>query len=170
MRVVHYVGHYRWAAADGPDEILGVAELLYLLSEYALDPRFEWDDLDRRGDFIQPFRSGPSWFRGPHFDDHPNGVRFEGNFATYSCSFGIDTDEPALIAVLTEAIRNNQRTADYQELARAEAAMREAEAVRRGRIDHEREIRLLVERNEWELDRAIGQQAGLRPGQGWINR
>jgi hypothetical protein len=72
----------------------------------ALFARLESDALDRTfeafGNFIFPD------------EDWAGGVRFWGNFATYSHVFGIETDDVGLIARLTAAIRANQQRADYR--------------------------------------------------------
>lgn len=63
---------------------------------------------------------------GPIHDDAPAAVRFWGNFHALSCVFQIDTDEPDIIARLTEAIRANQASPAYQEARRALLALRES--------------------------------------------
>lgn len=86
-------------AGEPPDSI---DQLLAVLAREPLDPRFE-----PYGNFV--------------IHEHPPVVRFWGNFFHVSHVFAIDTDEPALIARLTEAIRANQQTAAYAAARRARA-------------------------------------------------
>lgn len=72
-----------------------IAQLLRVLATEPLDHTFE-----KFGNFILPPRDG-----------HP--VRFWGNFAHLAHVFEIDTDDPYVIALLTQAIRTNQERDDY---------------------------------------------------------
>lgn len=87
--VIHSNGS-KWAG-EAPDSI---EVLLDVLGREALDPTFE-----EYGDFVTR-REGGS-------------VLFFGNFAKLSHVFQIDSDEPAIVAALTAAIRANQRRPDY---------------------------------------------------------
>jgi hypothetical protein len=55
----------------------------------------------------------------PIYPDHPNAVRYCGNFEGYSFGFELDTDDPALMKVLDDLIAANMKTPDYQEALRA---------------------------------------------------
>ena len=106
----------KWGG-EAPDPI---ERLLERLQTETLDPMFE-----EYGNFVHPARKAhrecserTGWKdvytdAGPIYPDHPNAVRFWGNFLTYSHVFSIDTDDPALIEKLTAAIRANQATPIY---------------------------------------------------------
>lgn len=78
---------------EKPDTL---SSLIHRLQSEPLDKRFE--DL---GNFI--------------LDDQktPGGIRFFGNFAHTSHVFDIRTKNPAIIQLLTGAIRTNQQRPDY---------------------------------------------------------
>jgi len=83
----------KWAG-EAPDS---VEDLLKVLEDNALDPRFE--DF---GNFV--------------YEPDSNGVtRFFGNFFSLSHVFNLDTDEPETIKALTEAIKKNQDSEAYKE-------------------------------------------------------
>lgn len=47
--------------------------------------------------------------------EHPDAVRYFGNFFEYSFAFELDTDDPALIAYLDACIAANMATPQYQQ-------------------------------------------------------
>lgn len=81
-----------------------LAGLLHNLSTYTLDRTFEafgnFIDDDARNERDEPLHSDGS-------------VRFWGNFAGVSCVFLVVSDEPEVIAAMTQAIRANQATESY---------------------------------------------------------
>ena len=76
-----------------------VEKLIEVLGKEPLDPTVEG-----RGSFIDRRRNAAGT------------VRFFGNFARRAHVFNIRTDDPAMIAALTRAIRDNQATPEYQRL------------------------------------------------------
>ena len=83
-----------------------IDDLLARLASEPLDPSF--------APFVQ---AGPllAWRTGDLV--YPNAadtVRIRGNFASVSCAFLVDTDEPDLIARLRAAINENMRRPDYR--------------------------------------------------------
>lgn len=91
----------KWVG-DLPDSI---ETLLSVLGKYVLDRRFENPQYGHS--FISISAIGDKWAV-------PGTVRFHGNFFELSHVFSVDTDEPALIAKLTDAIEANMARADYQ--------------------------------------------------------
>ena len=95
----------RWAGEE-PDSI---ENLLEVLREHPLDRSFE-----HYGNFVD---TSPLW--GPDgtspnpYPDNPGVVVYSGNFSNLSHGFNIHTDEPEVIALLTDAIRANQQRPDY---------------------------------------------------------
>ncbi|MDT8992710.1 hypothetical protein RQP54_17695 [Curvibacter sp. APW13] len=107
--------------------------LLQMLESQPLDPRCDMRDLSEwgSGEEQMPFR-GACWghckyvpIEGIHHQrrlvatkpihpDHPEAVRFWGNFFEYSFSFELDTDDKALIAFLDARIAENMATPAYQ--------------------------------------------------------
>lgn len=87
----------------------GIDRLLEVLSQYALDRRFE-----AYGEFID----SPVWMHPEHsgwaVDGSDNEVSIGGNFREYSFSFNLATNDHEVIATLREAIAANQARADYQ--------------------------------------------------------
>lgn len=104
---------------EQPDTL---AKLLEVLATETLDPSFE----DYGNFAIYPLKGAVSIGRGKYaetdliYPDAPHTIRFWGNFYTVSHVFSIDTDEPAAIATLTKAIRENQARPEYV-AARAES-------------------------------------------------
>lgn len=101
----------KWAG-DEPD---GVEILLKRLASEPLDPTFE-----AYGNFISKNPQGGVYIgRGQYFEtgrlypEHPGTCSFFGNFLNVSAVFNIDTNDEALITKLEQAIRANQRRADY---------------------------------------------------------
>lgn len=101
----------KWAG-DEPDEI---EVLLKRLASEPLDPTFE-----AYGNFITKNPQGCVYVgRGQYFEtgrlypEHPGTCSFFGNFLNVSAVFDIHTNDEALIAKLEQAIRANQRRADY---------------------------------------------------------
>jgi hypothetical protein len=125
LTVVWHVGS-PW---DPRPEDHGIGHLLWMLTEHTLDPTFE-----EYGNFVQ---RDPEWLTMPPW--RPEGMAsISGNFYDYSCAFGLETNHPALIDLLEEAVRRNQATEGYQRARQelldrkaAEVAEREAEEVAR---------------------------------------
>jgi hypothetical protein len=89
---------------EAPDSI---ETLLAVLAHEPLDYRFE-----PYGNFIAPLNERT--LVHPHRCPELLGLtEFSGNFMTVSHVFCIRTDDPALIATLTAAIRHNQEREDY---------------------------------------------------------
>lgn len=87
-----------------------VDELLVLLENAPLDPRFE-----HYGDFA----SRPSTEFLEAYDVAPGGWCFHGNFLGLSHAFSVTTDDADLVAKFLAAIRANKERDDYR-AARAE--------------------------------------------------
>lgn len=102
----------KWAG-DSEDPL---PVLFARLENYALDPRFEdcgnfasiahsakrhrcYND---EGQYIDYYED-----TGPIYDDAPYAVSFFGNFYELSAGFSIVTDDPEVVEVLLEAIREN---------------------------------------------------------------
>ena len=84
-----------------------IETLLEVLDREPLDHTFE-----RYGNFIMPLTAAT--LLAPHRHPELLGLtEFWGNFARVSHVFCIRTDDPALIATLTAAIRRNQEREDY---------------------------------------------------------
>lgn len=97
-----------------------IESLCVNLETTALDPTFEAYGNFLLNDLYRARRGGvgeDDWVNDlskPIYPDHPGAVRFFGNFWNLSFVFNIDTDEPALIERLTQAIRKNQQSPAYQ--------------------------------------------------------
>ncbi len=110
--------------------------LLQMLESQPLDPRCDMRDLSEWGSGEEQvaFR-GACWghceyvpIEGTHkgrlvatkpiHPEHPDAVRFWGNFFEYSFSFELDTDDKELIAFLDARIAENMGTPAYQEAKR----------------------------------------------------
>ncbi len=96
-----------------------IDQLCDVLAETPLDPTFE-----EYGNFILPMDDA---------SDTSGMVRFWGNFFLVSHVFSIDTDDPAVIHVLTAAIRANQQTEAYRK-ARIDRQEQDAERERYFRV------------------------------------
>lgn len=96
----------KWAGQENNT----IEQLLEVLKSYTLDPTFE-----KYGNFISEY--GPiQWTDN---NEHLKGcMSIFGNFRTLSHVFNIITDDRVIIDKLTEAIRNNQATEQYQEYRR----------------------------------------------------
>ena len=91
-----------------------IEELLKVLKKFPLDPVFE-----RYGNFIYPL-DGPEGYEKAEDRKAAKGqIYFSGNFAGLSHVFGIATDDPAIIATLTKAIRENQASEQYKAIKKA---------------------------------------------------
>jgi hypothetical protein len=125
LTVVWHVGS-PW---DPRPEDHGIGHLLFMLTEHTLDPTFE-----EYGNFVN---RDPGWLTSPAW--RPEGMAsISGNFHDYSCAFGLETNHPALIDLLEEAVRHNQASAAYQRARQelldrkvAEVAERESQEVAR---------------------------------------
>jgi hypothetical protein len=109
----------KWAG-EAPDEL---GKLLERLEKNTLHPMFE-----QYGDFILPPTVA-----------HDRVTRFWGNFIDVSAVFSIDTDEAAMVKMLTDAIRANQATERYREAAKHVHEAKRLEAEYRARKDAERQ-------------------------------
>lgn len=85
----------KWAGEE-PDTI---DVLLDVLKHYPLDKHFE-----EYGNFVIKAPGKPNKLV----------IRFFGNFFNLSHVFEIETDDSNVIKLLTDAIRDNQKRADYQ--------------------------------------------------------
>lgn len=109
----------------------GVEYVLWRMKEHVLHPAFEG-----YGNFLyrpRPIAGAPEW--------PPGVMRFSGNFVTYSHSFCVETDDPALIARIAEAVRENQARPEYAAAKAEIAEHKKREDERRARIEAERERR-----------------------------
>lgn len=106
-----------------PDDYSKIAYLLELLDKYALDRSFE-----QFGNFVNPrpiactpvnivFRAFEAGRLPEYMATDPNPweglTHFWGNFAHYSASFSLYTNDPDLITTLTAAIEKNKSRPDY---------------------------------------------------------
>ena len=89
---------------EAPDSI---ETLLAVLATEPLDHRFE-----AYGNFITRL-TAQNLLNADRYPEHIGMTQFWGNFARVSHVFHIRTDEPALIASLRTAIRQNQARDDY---------------------------------------------------------
>ncbi len=92
--------------SNGGGRVLPIEDLLQRLRDHPLDRSFE-----AFGDFVI---RDPKNGRGEPLAG-PGAVLFFGNFFTYSHVFNIVTDEPELIATLSDLIRQNQQRSDYRD-------------------------------------------------------
>lgn len=115
------------------EEPATVEELLEVMARTPLDPRFE-----DYGGFIGDTRGAkPAGYNaagkrcyidtGPIYPEHPQAVRFWGNFFELSHVFEIDTDDPETIEKITRAIRANQSTPAYKAARKARGLPAEIE-------------------------------------------
>lgn len=112
-----------------------LAGLIQALKEWTLDPAMDMSEGDPNHPhvhFTKPFR-GLAWctcveeripelnFRSrfvgtkPIHKEHPEAVRFLGNFMSYSFAFWLDTADQGLIAELDRLIAENMARPDYIE-------------------------------------------------------
>lgn len=96
------------------EEPASIEELVELMGKEPLDISFE-----KYGNFIMRnpqhavyLGNGKYKDTGPIFPGEDM-TRFWGNFANLSHVFQIESSEPAVIELLTDAIRRNQKRADY---------------------------------------------------------
>jgi hypothetical protein len=94
--MVHIISNGSKWVGEAPDSI---ERLVEVLGREPLNPTFEGC-----GNFIIQESADPLR------------VRFFGNFANLAHVFSIRTDEPAVIAALTKAVRENQASPDYQRI------------------------------------------------------
>lgn len=92
---INWIGH-------GPPDI---ERLWAALREYTLDPRFvpEGDGSPFRQNLAAEYGGGLGW------------VRYFGNFADFSLSFSLDTDEAMMCARLNAAIAENMARDSYKD-------------------------------------------------------
>lgn len=89
---------------EQPDTI---EKLLEVLKTETLDPMYE-----QYGNFVN---HNPKWLRKDIQEKYNGCTQIHGNFMTISHSFDVITDEPETIEALTNAIRNNQKSTEYQQ-------------------------------------------------------
>lgn len=96
----------RWAG-ESPATL---AELLEVMGRHQLDPSFNNCEClaHRAGPNIGTWDKAVYPDLGPIYPDHPDTVRFWGNFFDVSHVFSIDTDDPEVMVALRKAIANNR--------------------------------------------------------------
>ncbi|HBW1703562.1 TPA: pyruvate dehydrogenase [Klebsiella pneumoniae] len=100
----------KWAGQD-PDSI---QTLLDVLGDNVLDPMFEQYHCYRPYPFEPMVRTGRN---GEMFQPWLGAASFFGNFLTVSHVFNIITKDDGVVDALTEAIRKNMATEQYQQNA-----------------------------------------------------
>lgn len=101
--VIHWIGH------NGTDD-RSLEGLFHMLDEHPLNRIFE-----EYGDYLEP-PVYADWSRVMDWatDGSDGEFMFSGNFATYSCTFSLTTNDPDLLARIRAAVEANRARPDFQ--------------------------------------------------------